>query len=342
VMHRTSLLRSKLARTAVLELVLCVVNVEHPGNPVVLYLSEAFTTAFNELERILEGTGRAKPLFFSYGGEPLPIWGRVLVASSIALIILSLPFGLLCLWQRYRSNALAVTFGMISLLYPTTQVFRFTTIGSDVAERADAFTFIPVAFLLAIFITQFWPARWLSWRQNIFLASTLFLLFLGGVLLQSGISFMGFPGPYLAIADSRSIEPEGIQAALWVYSYLEPNNLIGADRINQLLMGTYGEQRVVTYKIDLSSVFLSLRLGPDELSLLREAQTRYLVVDLRLARSLPVLGFYYEQTESGAFQHTTPVDMKALTKFSTMPQVSKVFDGGDIVIYDVGGLLNAP
>ena len=149
----------------------------------------------------------------------------------------------------------------------------------------------------------------------------------------------------MVIADNRSLEPEGIQAALWARSYLEPNSRIGADRINRLLMGTYGEHRVVTSiadRIDLSSVFLSSRLGPDELSLLRQSQTDYLVVDLRLARSLPLLGFYYEQGETGAFQRTTPVDVKSLTKFSTMPRVNKVFDGGNIVIYDVGGLLNEP
>ena len=69
------------------------------------------------------------------------------------------------------------------------------------------------------------------------------------------------PGPYEVIADSRSIEPQGIQAALWTRVYLQPDNRVAADRINQILLGTYGDQRVVTSiedNIDLSPVFLSV------------------------------------------------------------------------------------
>ncbi len=162
--------------------------------------------------------------------------------------------------------------------------------------------------------------------------------------MAANSSFVSLPGPYEVMASSRSIEPEGIQAAIWARSHLEPGSRIAADSINQLLMGTYGNQYAITSiasKIDISPVFLSSRLGSDELSLLYQTQAHYLVVDLRLTRSLPTVdGFYYTEMERGAGQRTTPLDVKVLTKFSTMPQVNKVFDGGNIVIYDVGGLLN--
>src|SRR5206468_8129422 len=83
VMQRTPLLRSKLVRTAVLGLVLGVVNSGNPGNPVVTYLSGFFRTALSELGHVLEGTGKTRQLFVSYGGYPLPMWERMLVASSI-------------------------------------------------------------------------------------------------------------------------------------------------------------------------------------------------------------------------------------------------------------------
>ena len=127
---------AKLVQTALLELVLAVVNIGHPGNPVMKYLSESFGTALSELGHVLGGTGKTRQLFVSYGGHPAPMWERMLVTSSIVLIMLGLPFGLLCLWRRYRSNAFAVTFGVISLLYPLTQVFRFTTIGAQLVDRA--------------------------------------------------------------------------------------------------------------------------------------------------------------------------------------------------------------
>jgi hypothetical protein len=110
-------------------------------------------------------------------------------------------------------------------------------------------------------------------------------------------------------------------------------------------MGTYGDQRIVSTiddKIDVTPVFLSTSFGPTDAALLRSAKVSYLVIDLRLTQSLPLLGYYYEQAETGAYHHTTPVSLQALTKFDTIPQVNREFDSGDIVIYDVGGLINAP
>jgi hypothetical protein len=174
----------------------------------------------------------------------------------------------------------------------------------------------------------------------------LLLLFLGGAMMAANGPFLSLPGPYMVMADTRSIEPEGIQAAMWVRSHLKSGSRMATDEINLLLMSTYGDQYVVTQwadHIDLSPVFFSSDLGPHELSLLRQAQVRYLVIDLRLTRSLPTLGgIYYNSSEPGADNHTIPIGVKALTKFSAMSQVNKVFDGGDIVIYDVGGLLNVP
>ena len=150
--------------------------------------------------------------------------------------------------------------------------------------------------------------------------------------------FALLPGPYQVIADARSLEPEGIQAAQWAATNLHDGGLVATDRINQILMGTYGNQQMatsITDKIDLSSVFLSLQLGPKEMALLRQTHVHYLVVDLRLSQSLPLLGFYYEQTEENAFHYTMPVPITALSKFHHLPNIGRIFDSGDIIIYDV-------
>ena len=169
------------------------------------------------------------------------------------------------------------------------------------------------------------------------------ILVLGGFILGAGPGLSSLPGPY-ALGDPRAVEPEGIQAAVWAHSYLGPNNRIGTDLINQALMGTYGDQHVVTASgdhTDLSPIFFASHLGPDELAILRRAHVRYLIVDRRLAQSLPLLGAYFVETEPHAYQHKTPIDLEALIKFNTISQVNRVFDSGDIVIYDVGGLINA-
>ncbi len=312
------------------------------GNPVVDYLSSYFGRALVELRQILSGTSSARQLFADYSGsQPTPLWERLLTISSGLLILSCLPIGLLCLWLRYRRNALAWMLGVASLLYPISQVFRFTNFGSEVTDRAAAFLFIPIACILAIFIAQFWPIRWLSRKQISLIACLITILFLGGVISPP---WQLLPGPYLVVADPRSIEPQGIQAALWAHSYLGPNNRVATDRINGLLMDTYGDQRIqssIAGDIDVTPVFLSSQLTSDEVLLLKQAKVRFLVVDLRLTTALPTIGFYFEPGEPGSFRRTTPLSLEALTKFTTIAQINRIFDSGDIIIYDVGELINA-
>jgi hypothetical protein len=339
----TPLWRSNLTKTALLGVVLSISCIAEIGNPVVGYISSFLGRALDELGHVLTGTGSARQLFVSYTGQVTPLWERVLPISAVALILMCFPWGFLCLWWRYRLNALTCMFGVVSLAYPLSQLFRLTNTGAELTDRSAAFLFLPIATVLAIFITQFWPVRRLNWKNMTLISIALSIVFLGGVVLGAGPSLSELPGPYLVGDDGRSIEGEGREAAMWTLWHLGPDNRIATDRTNQVLMATYGEQRVVTDiedAIDVSPIFFSATPGPQEVALLRRSRARYVVVDLRLARELPVLGYYFVETEAGAFHRRVPVEMSALTKFSAMPQMDRVFDSGDIVIYGVGGLTN--
>jgi hypothetical protein len=315
------------------------------GNPVVEYLSSYANTGLDELWRVLTSTGGGHHFFVDAAGQQIPPWERVTAISSVALIVLCLPFGLLCIWVRYRHNALACMLGFASLIYPIGHIFRLTNNGAEISDRALAFFYIPVTLVLAIFITQFWPTWRRSWNRSVLITCALSVVFLGGTVLEVGPSWSYLPGPYLVAAGPRSIEPEGIQAAIWTHADLGSNNRMSTDFTNQLLMSTYGDQSIVNYdedNIDVTPVFLSPAIGPDEVSILKRANVRYLVVDLRLSTALPILGFYFESEEPDSNDRTTPLDRAVLTKFNTVPQINRMFDSGDIVIYDVGGLINAP
>jgi hypothetical protein len=341
----TRVLQSNLAKTSLFAILASVAWINFGGNPVVKYLSSYYGNALNELGQILTGISQARHLFSAYAGQSPPLWEQLTALSSVALILFCLPFGLLCLWQRYRYSAFACMLGAASLLYPISHVFRFTNFGSEITDRSAAFLFIPVAFVLAIFITQFWPTRRLNWKQTSLITCAISVVFLGGVILAIGPPWALLPGPYLVGADDHSVEPEGIQTAEWAYSYLGSNNRFATDRTNGLLMNTYGDQRPVTSTedgIDVATIFFSPDLDPYEIARLKDVKVQYLLVDLRLSKAPPRLGFYFDPGEPGSFQHTTPISLKALTKFSTVPQINRVFDSGDIAIYDLGGLINAP
>jgi hypothetical protein len=310
-------------------------------NPVVGYLWSFIDKAIQELNAIVHGSS-ARPLFVSYAGPPSPLWERLFTFLSVLCITAMLPFGLWSMFCQHRLNALTVVCCVLALCYPVSQIFRLTVSGADLTNRLSAFLFIPIAMVLAMFIKQFFPVGILSVCRRMFVAGLMTFIFLGGIILGAGTHFALLPGPYQVNADARSIEPEGLEAAKWAAAHLPVGGQVATDRINQILMGTYGKQEIATNiadKIDLSPVFLASQFGSRELMLLRRAHVRYLVVDLRLSQALPLVGFYYEQSEEHAFAHTVTVSATALSKFHYLPGVGRIFDSGDVIIYDVEGVV---
>lgn len=311
-----------------------------PKNPVWGYLSQYFEEAFSNLEHIITGTSAARPLFVS-ADQPSPIWDRLLMTASVALSTICLPFGLFSLFRHHRYSTLAVMLGIFSLAYPITQVFRFTQLGAEITDRAAAFLFLPVAYVLTLLITHFWPTRKLTPRVTSLITCLLLVVFMGGVIIQSGPVYSSVPGPYIVVADARSVEAEGIQAAIWSRNYLGPNNRVATDRINQMLMNTFGDQQVVASaanEVDISPIFFSSHFDPEDITILQNGKIHYLAVDLRLSNALPLESYYFNQAEVG--QIAGPISKAALTKFNTIVQINRIFDSGDIVIYDTGAITN--
>jgi hypothetical protein len=308
-----------------------------PGNPVWSYLSEYFGPVFGQLQQFVLGNGTSRMLFANNSLE-LPIWDKFLITSVVVIITLSLPFGLLVIRRLYRNNVLAIVFGLLAQGYPFTQAFRFTSFGTEITDRSAAFLFVPIAFVLTVLITHLWPTRRLKERTIALVTCLVSVLYIGNNIMATSPNLTALPGPYLVVADARSVEPEGINAAIWAQQYLGPNNHVATDRVNQMLMNTYGHQRIITRlgdNEDISPIFYSAQFDAYDLALMHEENIRYLVIDTRLSDGLPV--------ELTYFENDSPVHViskAALLKFNTVSHVNRIFDTGDIVIYDTEALLN--
>jgi hypothetical protein len=231
------------------------------------------------------------------------------------------------MWKRYRKRTIIITLAIVGLMYPLTHLLRFTQNGSEYAGRFAPFIFLALSILLALGFVEPYLFGKLNPKRWLLVFGSILVIFIGGVSV--GISYWGLmPGPYLVIADWRSVESQGMDAAQWARFYLGPNNRIGADRINGLLMGSYGLQYQVSSAYDgvnVPQVFLSPTMGSEEINILQQGQIQYLVTDLRLPTSLPILGFYYEQGEQDIPMIIEP---NMLTKFDKLSQVSRIFDDG--------------
>ncbi|HVU68817.1 MAG TPA: hypothetical protein VHD63_16900 [Ktedonobacteraceae bacterium] len=321
-------------------LALTVITVLIIGNTVISYFTSFFADLGGQIAKTLGSDGADSRQLFDSTGTPTPLWERLISLGSVGLITLSTPFFLLCFWRRYRRITLLWVFAAIVIFYPILQVLRLTSSGAEISDRSSPFIFIGISFLAAVSIVQFWPVRLLNWKQPAMISAIVLVVFMGGIILGEGTPPTFLPGPYQVSADGRSIDPEGIQAALWSYTYLGPDNRVFTDRANQLMESVYGGQYVVTSigdNVDLADVFFEQTMSPYLIDKLQAGKVHFLFVDMRLTTSPPMIGFYFEQGEPAEL--LTPPE---LTKFDTVPQMNRLFDSGNIVVYDTGELINAP
>jgi hypothetical protein len=303
------------------------------------YLAPAIEGAASEVIRLALGESGPRQLFRGAGQGP-PFWEVVLGYASVVLILVALPIGVIQLFRKGRLNSIQLAFALAAQAYPAAQVARFTERGAEISARTTTFVFLAVAFVVAAAIIAAQPVRVGRVLRVALPVTMITVIFAGGVVVGVPV-WARLPGPYLVGADQRSIEPESIAGAEWTKVNLGPDNRFLADRSNRLLLGTIGQQHVVTGagdRVNLRPVFFAVELGAEEVASLKVGRVEYVLVDRRLSSALPLVGVYTERGESRGGRLTEPIDPAALDKYDVEPRVSRLYDSGNIQIYDVSEL----
>jgi hypothetical protein len=174
--------------------------------------------------------------------------------------------------------------------------------------------------------------------------AALVVLAVGGAVLAIP-AWARLPGPYLVAADPRSIEPQGIAAAVWTAEHLGPANTFLSDRTNRILLAAYGRQQPISAagdRVDVKRAYFDPELTPADIAILARVPVRYAIADMRLPTSLPYVGVYVERGEViSRGRWTSPMDRAALTKWDRTPGSDRVYDSGPIRIFDIRGLTGA-
>jgi hypothetical protein len=333
--------RSKPGRIAVLLGLLITGWIVFVATATIGYLGPALASTLTSLVKLMAGHVEPRELFTAPTGDVAPLWERLTGTGSAGLIMFLLPLGLFVVWFRYRKNPAVVALALASLAYPFTLVARFTSVGAEVAARTPEFLFIGIGLVLALALVRLSFAGRRGIFQSAAVGAVICVLVIGGVIVgQPG--WARLPGPYLPSADGRSIETEGISAATWTRGYLGEHNPFVADRVNQILMATYGRQDTVnTYhtRLPVRRLYLAPAIGPTQRQIVRDGGIKYLVVDRRLTTGPPTVGHYFDRGETrltgGA---DTALDPQLLAKFDQQLDVSRIFDSGNIQLYNVMAL----
>ena len=262
--------------------------------------------------KLMAGQAVGRELFRDATGQQAPLWERLVGYASAALVMLGLPFGLRLVWRDHRTSAPVLAMAFVALMYPATLPLRLTPLGVATAGRLPEFLFFGIGLVLAIFVVDLLPSHRRSWFRLVTLTACTTIVFMGGMLVGWGPP-KRLPGPYLTAADVRGVDTEGIAASDWSPSHIGADNRMSTNRVNGLLMGSYGEQHVVTGlsdRHDYTPIFFTTDYSPFVEGIIANGEIRYLVVDKRLSEGLPLTGIYYDTIEPDTFHHTTPMDIR--------------------------------
>lgn len=305
-------------------------------------LGDLFSRAFHSIFDLLLGDSGSKPLFSGASQDESPL-ARALAVGSVIPLLALIPLGLLSAWRRRERDPLRLALVAVAVLYPLTLALRLTLASSETSQRASEYVFVGLAFVGAVLI-----ARW-GWLHRqpapVLRAAALALVavvtFLGGFIVGE-LQATRQPGPYLVGAEDRSVTPQGLAAAGFAAARMPPRSRLLTDRTNATLLGSYGGLDPVFGRVGEISITRALfgeGFGEDDREVIRGQSLAYLVADTRLSRETPLIGYYVELDEPGAFQREDPVSWTALKKFESVPSISKVYANGAISVYDTSVLL---
>jgi hypothetical protein len=291
------------------------------------YLRPVTTGLLNAL------TGHASPDTGS-ATDRTPLVDAVVAVTATAAMAVLLPIGWREIWRTRRDDGWAVGFAVASGAWYLLVAIRLLVGDSaEIVGRAATYVYLPVGYVAAVALVHLaGPAARRATARRLVLPIMLVLL-LSGMTNGWPPYWERLPGSYEPGGFERSVSPQGVQASLWVSGALGPGNRFAADLANYSLLGTYGDSDAVR---NAGPLYRSERLRHSDVDLIRAQDLRFVMTDERLTLSLPPSGRYFP-VDSLNGRYKRPLDPLAVGKFAYVPGMSRVYDSGNIRIYDLWG-----
>lgn len=282
------------------------------------------------------GASQAKPT------SAAPLGNQALEAIDILSISALLLLGWWQAWKYFKKNpwVLATALGSVGW-FVTIGIRLWTPDGQELAGRTAPFIYIPISLLVALGLAWFTRASlsrlWRRCSTGLAGAGVVVLVFDG---LANGWPpyWERLPGSHQVAGFERSVGPEEVATAQWTLEALGRGNRFAADIGIATLLSTYGYQNSIR---GIGYLYTSPRLTSSVKRRAAAQALRYVLVDWRLSRSLPVSGSYFPG-DANANRYVHPLPLSDLGKFDRSRATARLYDSGDIVIYDLWGWRRGP
>ena len=297
------------------------------------YLGPVFSAAATEINQAL-GSGHGNRALFGNTAGGSPSWAIALILAAAigwcVLLVLSL-FSVI-FRRSVRGGALRYVPAAIAATFPISLLADVSSASKAVAGRATTFIFFGVALVVGA-----WLARRISrdrrMIERVATVGVATVIFLGSLIYGFGPIVSLLPGPYVVDADSLSYGSPSFALAHFADTHLPAGSHVAADSDNSDLLLALGGVTPAR-QIDPELLYFDHRLSIYDIYTIRKDDIRYLVVDQRLARGLPLYGAYIANGEPAQ-----RLGLPQLNKFDTYPFIKRIYDNGPIQVYDLTQLL---
>jgi hypothetical protein len=301
------------------------------------YLTPPLTNAIHELVQLISGERSPRQLFTS-SSEERELFGFLRFSSitAILVILISLPFGLMKIWQNYRRNSPVLVLALIAATYPLTLALRYVPWGLTVASRTAPYVFVGIGFVLA---AGFDSLRWQEQKLRLAFSSWALVIFLG--IIASNLAAWDLPRNHRIDSYTHSVDNLSTSAARWIYTALGPSNRLAGEDPLLWVMAAYGAQRAVTPDADriwFDEIYTTPGLSDGKLRTLRSAHVRYLLLDRRRGSQLLIQRSTLRVRTGNGFEMKRIDIPSALSEFDRMNNASRILDNGAIILYDLTNL----
>jgi hypothetical protein len=302
------------------------------GSKTVGYLEPVFTGAISDTFHTVSGEAAPRQLFQSPSGEAPLLEDRFLAIASVLVLLAVLPFGLRAVWRGYRRNPLVLFLSALALAYVGTLSLRVVPNAWETASRASEFLFIGVALVLALAGAERLRRGRSAWPGRALVCACAVVLVCGGFSV-------GWPSntrlaqTYRIKSDGTSIDPPGVGAGRWAGRSLPSGSRIGAESSDARLFQFYGHQFALAGSFpDIQDLLHSPALEDWQPGLIRDERIRYLAVNRRLLSADALAGYFFAHPGKPSAELR---ERSAVEKFDRDARTDRLFDNGELVVYDV-------
>lgn len=299
------------------------------------YLSPVITDAIKSTLHTAAGEAPSRTLFQGTSSTvgPTPTVGRAIALLAVVLLAAGLPFGLRTVWRRYRTQPIALIFGLAAIGFFGALALRLAPQAWETGNRASEFLFIGLAFVLGCVGLERWRPTAFPLLGRVLTAGALAVVLAGGAITGwPWDSQLSLPMRVRSAAGPTISSPP-LAMAEWAEKNVSSGRFAALTADARLLLDPAERDVVSDYVADVNDILPAPSLSSWELPLLREEGVRFVVADQRVVSNDGFRGYYFATPNS---PRNALLPRSAVTKFGNAPGVERIYDNGMIIVYDIG------